>query len=195
MKKLCIVLLALLMLTACGRQEAAQPPVAPPDPEPVTAEVPEEPAEPEPVPEEEPVEIPTQIVEPQEPSPEEIPEEIYPLEWEAVHVEGLIEDTVAYDLEQPVFAGTDGAETISGFYTDLVTQLESHTREQVYPAVMEQHTGANVYGKVSHMKWNDQWVEVLYLYRVEYLNDTPAEEFTRVDRFDLTTGEWIVTGE
>ena len=188
MKKLMILAMALLLLCACGKQEEPAAPVAPPMQEevaeaPATDEVPKEP-----------VEIPTEIVEPEEPkepSPAEVPEESFPLDWGMTCVEGLIEDTVAYQLDQPYFENMDCADKISEFYAALVTQLENHTKENVYPAVMEQHTGANVYGIMDAISWNDQWVEVEYTYRVEYLNGAKEEKFSRIDRFDLQTGEII----
>ena len=195
MKKLLIAILAVLLLAACASKEAPVPPVEEPEiVQPPVEEAPVEAPKPEPVPE-----VP--VEEPAEPSPllpvpEELPEEQpFSLERDVIHVEGLIEDTIAYDLEQLVVSGVEGAEQINGFYEELVQQLEAHTKENIYPAVMEQHTGANVYGIVTHMKWDDTLVEVVYVYRVEYFNGTEPEEFTRTDHFDAVTGEKVEAGE
>ena len=187
MKKFLIALLAILMLTACGKQD--EPAAAPPMPE----EVVQTPVEEAPVvePEQEPIEMPVQVEEPQEPSPEEIPEDDSALIHEIIHVEDLIEDTVAYNLEQPVFSDFAGAEQVNTFYEVLVQQLAEHTKENVYPAVMEQHTMANVCGVVEYLHWDADQVQVTYQYQVEYLNDTPADTFSRTDCFDLKTGEII----
>jgi len=186
MKKLLISLLAILMLTGCGKQEA---PVQPPVEEPEVIHTPVEEEQIVAQPEEKPVEIPAQIVEPEKPS-----EDDCPIEWETIHVEGLIEDTIAYDLEQLTFSGVDGASIMSQFYASLVTQLENHIKETVYPAVMEQHTGANVYGVVSGINYSHEHFEATYEYRVEYLNGTEPQSFTRTDRFDVLTGE-VITEE
>ena len=183
MKKLFIAILAILMLSACGKQEVPeQPPVE--EPEVIHTPVEEEPIVAQP--EQEPVEIPVEIVEPEKPA-----EDDCPIEWETIHVEGLIEDTIAYDLEQLTFSGVDGAEAMSQFYASLVAQLEKHTKETVYPAVMDLHTGANVYGIVSGINYSHEYFEATYEYRVEYLNGQEPESFTRIDRFDVLTGEVI----
>lgn len=191
MKKMLIALLAVLMLTACGKQE--EPAAAPSMPE----EVVQTPVEEAPVveTEQEPVEIPVQVEEPQEPSPEEIPEEEFPLEWEITHVTGLIEDALAYDLEQISVSEIDGRDAINAFYEKLIGQLEAHTKETIYPAVMEQHAMANVYGKMQAISWNEEWVEVEYEYRIEYLDGSDPESFTRTDRFDVKTGEIFAAKE
>lgn len=188
MKKLLIAVLALLMLTACSKeQEAAAPPVE--EPEVVHTPVEEEkiPEEPETAP----VEIPTEIVDPESAEPAEEPEDSAPFQWEITHVEGLVEDTVAYDLELPVFSDADGADQINDFYEKVIDQLVTHTKENVYLAVMEKHTMANVYGTMLNLSWEEDWVEVEYEYRLEFLDDSAPDFFTRTDRFDLQTGERI----
>ena len=196
MKKLLIALLAMVLLTACGRQEEPAAPVAPPIPEQtVQAPVKEAPAV---DPEDVPIKIPVQVEgsqEPQEPSPWEIPEKEFPLEWEITHVTGLIEDAVAYDLEQIIVSEIDGKDAVNVFYEKLVAQLEAHTKETIYPAIMEQHGMANVYGAMKAISWNEEWVEVEYEYRVEYLNGSDPDSFTRTDRFDVHTGEVLAAEE
>jgi len=193
MKKMIIALLAIVLLTACGKQEE---PVAPIPEEPAAAETPveEKPAE-DPVEEKPaPVEIPVQIVEP-EAEPEQPSGENCPIQWETTHLEGLIEDTVAYDLEMLTFSGVDGAEKMTRFYAELAAQLEKHTKENIYSVVMEQHTGANVYGRISNTNFSLDHFEATYEYRVEYLNGSEPESFTRTDRFDVHTGEVLAAEE
>lgn len=184
MKKLLITALALCLL--CGCSKSSNVPVTEPEPEVPSPAI----SQPEIVYEEQPVEMETEIVEPS-PDENEIPSDDVPLEWEILEVDGLIEDTVAFGMEKPIFSGVDGAETINSFYDALYDQLENHTRETVYPAVLDKHTGANVYGTVGSISYSHQWVEVPYTYEVEYLDGSDPESFTRTDRFDLTTGELL----
>lgn len=190
MKRIVALLLALLILSGCG---AAPEPAPEPEPE-VKTEAPKQPA---PAPEPEP-EKPEQREEPEQPEQpaaeepiEEEPAAEVPLEWETSHLDGMVEDAVAFDLEILQVSGIDGAETINQYYLDLAAYLENHTRDTVYLEVMEMHTMANVYGVVSSVSWEEPCLVVEYLYRVEYLNDKETGEFSRVDRFDPATGELL----
>lgn len=184
MKKLLITALALCLLCGCAKN--SEVPVNQSEPEVPSPAV----TQPETVPDEKPVEMETEIVEPS-PDENEIPSDDVPLEWQILEVDGLIEDTVAFGMEKPIFSGVDGAEVINSFYEALLAQLENHTRETVYPAVLDKHTGANVNGILDAISYSHQWVEVTYTYAVEYLDGSEPESFTRTDRFDLTTGELL----
>ena len=189
MKKLLIVLLAMLMLTGCGKQEA---PVQPPVEEPEVIHTPVE--------EEQIVAQPEQDVEqtpeeprdwtPEQPSQDEGVADTFGYGTEKL--EGLIEDTIGYTISYPQFEmhGYDGKEQINAFYEALALSLEQHTKENVYPQVMERHCIANVFGEVTAVDHEKEpELVVSYEYRVEFSDSEEPAVFIRTDYFDMNTGE------
>ena len=105
-------------------------------------------------------------------------------------VEGLVEDTVGYSFEIPVFEYA-GNETIRRHYDELVSSMIGFTTEVVYSNAMERGCIVSVYGTVKEATVIDDVLTVSYLYICDYSDsDEPTEE-SRVDRFDITTGEIV----
>lgn len=98
-------------------------------------------------------------------------------------LEGLVEDTVGYVYQYPVFTN----ETINEYYTELMANLETYAKETIYPAAMEKHTIANIEGFYEVVPVDDE-VTVTYVVTVEF-GDGETEEFERVDTFILSTGQ------
>ena len=168
-KKIAAILAVLLLLTACSTQKKPEPQ---PEPE---QEVVTEPAK--------------------EPEVEEVPVEVTtvqgnPVTPERQTAEGLIEDAIGYILEYPVFSEFDGAETVNGFYTELVKSLEAYAKETVYSTASEKGCVANVYSSMENASENDGILQVTYKFWVEY-SDNTTDEKVRTDRFDMATGERI----
>lgn len=169
-KKAAAVLAVLLLLTACSAQKKPEPQPQP-QPEPVV----------QPAPEPEVEEIPVTV------NPEPEGEAVQP---EIKTEEGLIEDTVGYVCEYPVFSGFDGAQTVNGFYKELTDGLIAHSKETVYNTASEKSCVASAYATVERASEADGVLSVDFKFRVEY-SDGTVDEKTRTDRFQMTTGERI----
>lgn len=189
MKKLFIAILAILMLSACGKQEVPeQPPVE--EPEVIHTPVEEEPIVAQPEQNGEPVPEESRDWTPEQPSEDEGVADTFGYGTE--ELEGLIEDTIGYTISYPQFEmhGYDGKDQINAFYEALALSLEQHTKENVYPQVMERHCVANVFGEVVNVNHeNEPELAVTYEYRVEFSDTEEPTVFLRTDYFDMNTGE------
>lgn len=114
---------------------------------------------------------------------------VCPLSWEILSEDGMVEDAVAFDLQQPVFSGADGADSINAYYDELITSLIHHTRDKIYTAVMEAHTMANVCGTADIQAVSSGEIAVCYTYDVEYVSQLAPQSFSQTVRFDVITGQ------
>jgi len=186
LKKLLAAILAVLCLAGCAA-EKTEPPVVE---EEVVSEKPETkeetPEAPElPEVEEVPMEQKEDPAEKPEPEQEVLPESV---EYTATPVEGLIEDTIGYVLDCPVFSEFPAAETINRYYADLTEYLEKFTKETIYENAIQKQVTANVYGTVDSVELSREELKIVYAYRVEY-SDKQTDENTRTDYFNIQTGE------
>lgn len=177
------LILALALLTGCTQDS----PAAPVSPGPVEETTQSDTAA------ETPHESPAET-----PEVDQIPIEILPdaalepvpadLSWTDNPVEGLVEDTVGYAYQLPVFSGLHCADAITGFYSDLLPELENYARETVYLEAMDRHTVVSVYGTYTVEGVRDNQLVVSYEVRAEYSEGDPVVS-ARTDYFDLETGE------
>lgn len=182
MKKWIAAILAVLLLTGCQAQPTEQPEV-PADPEPVVTQPVEEDTPVEEPPET--VEIPVETVE-QEPYYTEMNLDVA---YDIQTVEGLVEDSIGYVYEYPVFSGLDGAEEINTYYEEMMVFLESYARETVYPQAADRHTIANVYGTFEIVAADEGLqLGVKYTVSVEFADAEEPESFDRTDVFHPDTG-------
>lgn len=181
MKKWMLIVLALLLLTGCGAKETnTQEPVEEiPEQETQTPETPKETKEPEAV------EIPVTI----NGSDKSYTEMNLDVEYETQSAEGLVEDTVGYVLEYPVFSGIDGAETINLYYQELVDYLTDYATSTVYSEATERHTVADVTGGFE-IAAADEGLQlgVTYTVTVKFADSDQEESFDRTDVFQPDTG-------
>ena len=181
MKRLFAACAALLLLTACG-QTTDEPPIAETNPDQIVEE--QTPAEPEVE------EIPMEI-NPDLPACEDgVSPEGEQAVYEVVLVEGLIEDSVGYTIEKPVFKDLNGADNINAFYETIVLSVENFCKSQIYDTAMNKSTVASAYGTVDFATIYEDYIEIQYRFKAEYGDDT-VDENVRNDRFDLETGEKI----
>jgi len=187
MKKLMAACLVLLCLTGCSQKtELAKEigvTVVTQNPEPSPAPI---------VPEEVPVdEVP--VEEPVEEIPvEAAPIHGEPVEYESLMVDGLLEDTIGFGFEIPVFSGMDGAEQINQFYEALVDQLTEYTRQTVYESVQERSAMANVHGEVTFAECQEDLLVVGYAFHVQIVGEDEVKTSERTDYFNRTTGEQVM---
>lgn len=168
MKRLFLMIFALLLLTACGKQEL-------------------------PVVEEEilPVPTPTQTEAvqppdlPEEPAPEQTGE---PVAYTTMKQEGLVEDTVGYTFDIPTF-DLPGAEAIGTHYENLADHLTDYTKEAVYGEATRRGCIASVYGEVVSATGEGGVLTVEYVFRCDYSDTQEHEETFRTDLFDVVSGE------
>ena len=184
MKKLLAALLAVLCLAGCSAKDK---PVEPAEP-PAEVQVEETPVEQKPVEEE-----PTAEEPPQEELTEAAPEgAIDTYAYAEILVDGLVDDTIGYSMVKPEFAGFDAAETVNAFYTKLLTQLETYTKETVHSDCLDRHCMANAFGTVlSHELVNSVELKVVYEYRVEFSDNGEEKVSVRTDVFNVQTGAWV----
>lgn len=174
MKRLFLIIFAILMLTACGKK-ADPAPESPQDPE-VQEEVtvPAEPAD-----------------EPEEETEEELPaEEGEPVAYTCQLLEGLVEDTVGYTFEIPAFE-IPGAETVQQYYQALAEHLEGYTKEEVYAEAAERACVVSVFGRVTEAVSDGETLTVTYVFECDFSDSETPEETARTDSFDVTTGDII----
>ncbi len=169
-KKVAAILAVFLLLTACSAQKKPEPQTEP-EQEQVTEQAPEQEVD----------EVPMEI------NPEQTGDEMLP---ELKTEEGLIEDTVGYVFQYPVFSEFDGAEAINGVYKQLTDGLVAYAKETIYSTASKKNCIASAYSTVEHASENDGVLEVEFKFWVEY-SDGTTDENTRTDRFDMTTGELI----
>lgn len=180
------LILALALLSGCGREAPAAPDLSGTVEETtqpnVSTQTPEETPEVE--------EIPITI---NPDSAESGPLEPVPAEVTATDdvVEGLVEDAVGYSFALPVFSGADGADAMTQFYKELIPELEFYVQDTVYSKAMELHTVASVYGSYTLDGVQDGALVVSYEVRAEYSDHDPVTS-SRTDHFDLTTGEHLM---
>lgn len=174
MKRLFLILFSLLMLTACGKEEL---PIV--ETETLPTPVQTQPAKetPMPVPEDEEEPIAAQ-------------EQADPVSYTVQTVEGLVEDTVGYIFEIPVF-GLPGGDAIVTYYEDLAAHLVDYTRETVYPQAAERGCIVSVYGEVVSATGEGGVVTVEYAFRCDYSDAEETEETLRTDLFDVISGERV----
>ena len=175
MKRLFAFIFAMIFL--CGCQ--TEPPV----------EIPEEkPAAEAPVVEEtpaEPVEIPVETVEPEK----YYTEMNLDAPYETLTSEGLVEDSVGYIYEYPVFSEIAGAEKINTYYTELMDFLADYAKEVVYPQCADRYTIANVNGTFE-IDAADEGLQlaIVYTVTVQFADADEPESFSRTDVFHPDTG-------
>ena len=189
MKRIFAALAVFLLLTGCGGPKMAEttdvivmeePQAAAPAPEA------EQPAEEEPAVEQLPIEINPDVPmceDGVEPDGEEA-------DYEIEVVEDLVEDTVAYNLEKPVFQGLNGADKINSFYAEIILNLENFSKSQIFNEAMEKSCIADAYGNLDFARILDGELQVQYRFRAEFSDDTEREN-VRNDFFDIETGEPI----
>jgi len=182
MKRLFTIIFALLLLTACGKPEEV-PAVTEEEPEVIVTE-------------EVTATEPTVVIEPEIVVPEIAEETVQadgsgqPVTYTATMVEGLVEDTIGYSFEIPIF-DYPCAETIRRHYDQLAVSMEAFTKEVVYANAMERTCIASVYGYVTSATVVDDVLSVTYVFECDYSDTEEATEESRIDRFDLTTGQLL----
>lgn len=177
MKRLFLMIFALLLLTACGKESF--PPVKTEQTLPV-------PAETKLVLEEVPIVV------------DELPEETIITGPETVaytseNLEGLVEDTVGYTFEIPTFQA-EGAETIRTYYQALAEHLEDYTKETVYQKAAERGCIVSVYGYVAGARLEGDVLSVDYVFQCDFSDSEENEENLRTDSFNIHTGEKLSGG-
>ena len=181
MKKWMLILLALLLLTGCGakKTETQEPVEKSPVQETQTPETPEETTKPEAV------EIPVTI----NGEDKSYTEMNLDVAYETRTEDGLVEDTVGYVLEYPVFSGIDGAETINQYYQELMEYLTDYAASTVYSEAAERHTVADVTGSFE-IAAADEGLQlgVTYKVAVKFADSDQEESFDRTDVFQPDTG-------
>lgn len=111
---------------------------------------------------------------------------------ETVSVEGLVEDTVGYVYQYPVFSEIAGAQTINTYYEDMMEFLESYARETVYPQTLERHTIADVTGSYEIVAADDGLqLGITYTVCVQFADSQEPESFDRTDVFHPDTGSLL----
>lgn len=177
MKKLFALIFALLMLTACSKEPSAPEVVQPPVEQTVT-EQPQEGTVPE---------VQPEIILPDAPEQTVIasPEAV---SYTSELVEGLVEDAIGYSFEIPVF-DLSCNDAIRPHYEQLVSSMISFTTEVVYTNAMERGCVVSVYGYVSEATVIDNVLAVTYVYECDYSDAEESTEETRIDRFDLLSGQ------
>ena len=185
MKRIFAALLALLCLAGCTAKEPEVPVIEEESVviEQKTEETTEKTERPEA--EEVPIKEKTEPAQETEAEKDELPE--IP-EYKITPVEGLIEDTIGYVLNCPVFADFPAAESVNQYYTELAAYLEKFTRETIYENAIQKQVTANVYGTVDSVELSGEELKIVYAYRVEY-SDKQTDENTRTDYFNIQTGE------
>lgn len=179
MKRVFAIIFSFLLLTACTKREV---PVTEPE------ELPEEVI----VQEEEMPEEPVIVVEPEiiiHDSAEDTPleDESVPVSFTSQIVEGLVEDTVGYQFEVPVFDYA-GYPAMEQFYAELIASMENFTKEVVYNNAVERGCVVSVYGKAVSATVLDSILSVTYTYECDYSDAEEPTVETRIDRFDIETG-------
>lgn len=179
MKKWMLICLSLLLLTGCGAKEPEAPEPVEEIPAQTETEAPEAPQEPETV------EIPTTI----NGSDKSYTNMDLDVEYETQTVEGLVEDTVGYVLEYPVFSGIGGAETINQYYQEMMDYLTQYVQTTVYTEAADRHTVANVSGSFA-IAAADEGLQlgVTYTVTVNFADSQEPESFDRTDVFQPDTG-------
>lgn len=185
MKKLIAILLMVLMLTACGNKKdtaekkdtkigTASGPVVEMAPIVDMAEELEE--------------VPAEQKETEEPK-EEPAIEGRPMEYTSLMVDGVVEDTVGFGFEIPVF-DCPGNEKIQEYFSDFVGEMESFAKDVVYENAMQRSCIVSVYGAVDSAMLVDDVLSVTYSFRCDYSDAEGVEDEERsIHRFDIQTGE------
>lgn len=179
MKRLIFIFSLILLLTACGKTEEV--PAVPEVTEEV--EIVEEVTATEPT-----VEVETVVV------PEETVIETggEPVSYTSETVEGLVEDTVGYIFEVPVFT-VEGADDIRTYYEDLTAHLVRYTKETVYTEAASRACIASVYGSVTDAVLEDDVLTVTYAYECDFSDTEESVENVRTDSFLAASGEKVET--
>ena len=136
------------------------------------------------------VEVPIDI---QEEDPSEITtaETVVSPVIDTVIIDGLVEDAVSFCFYIPVLSDYAGAETINNQYSDLSNSLNEYAKTTVYEKCLEQHTVADVTGTFVSASPAEQQLEITYTVEVKFADSDEKESFSRVDTFDLQTGELL----
>lgn len=186
MKKIAALLLSLLLLVGCGAKDT-QPPVEQPQEPEQTVQQPVSPEKPV-TPPAETVEIPVETV---DDSLNTYTDMNLNYTVETRTEEGLVEDTVGYIFEYPVFGVFPAAEKVNTYYEELQNFLISYARETVYPLAAEEHTIANVYGKYEVIAADEGLqLGIRYTVSVEFANGD-EQSFDRTDIFHPDTGSLL----
>ena len=162
-----LTILMILMLAACSAEKPAPKQEEPP------VEATQEQAQ------EEPAEDPEE----QKDAPDLVP-------FTTEIVDGLVEDTVGYTFEIPVF-DLPGYETMRQYYHEQVQVMEGFTKDVVYENAMERGCIVSVYGEVITAVMLDDVLFVTYAFQCDYSDAEEPEVETRIDRFDPVTGELV----
>ena len=189
-EKFAALLAVLLLLTGCGQKTQMSDVAVLEEPEAVEEEAPAA-EEPDPAPEEKPAELPVEEPDPEIPACEDgVAPEWDEAQFELTVVEDLIEDAVAYKLDQPTFTGLNGADKINSFYADIILNLENFCKSQIFNEAMEKSCIADAYGILDFARIIDGELQVQYRFRAEFSDETEREN-VRIDYFDVETGDRI----
>ena len=177
MKKLLAIILMMLTLTGCSfvmmpKNDHVEMPK--PEPE-IVVEGAEE-------------EVELKIEDPVEASMEVPAEEA--LGYESLMVDGLVEDTISFGFEIPVF-DVPGGEKIGEYFDRVVRSMEDYTKEVVYEEAMGRSCIASVYGQVDSATLEDGIIAVEYSYICQYSDAEEPEVHTTTLCFDMQTGEVV----
>ena len=176
MKRLYLIIFALLLLTACGKQE---PPLPVERIEPL-------PVETAPAVEEVPITVEDAAEQTVISSPEIVA-------YTAETLEGLVEDTVGYTFEIPTF-DVEGADAIRTYYQELAEHLEGYTKETVYTQAAERGCIVSVYGYVASASVEGETLSVDYVFQCDFSDTDESTENLRTDSFNVVTGEKLTGG-
>lgn len=195
MKRLIAIIFAILMLTACASEQTQD---SPSDQKKTDKAVRDEQVVAEPEQAEEP-EVPEQPAQPVVPvQPENIMEESEeavegePMPYTVEIVDGLVEDTVGYTLELPVF-DCPGYDIMRIAFETYVQQMEQAAAGAIYTNAMLRGCIASVYGEVISATVDGDALTVIYSYRTEYSDMAEPVEQRTLLRFDIQSGK-LVTG-